>query len=288
MTQLVQCIPNFSEGRRPEVIRAIVSAIRAIEGVRVADWSADVDHNRMVVTFVGAPGAVCEAAVAACGVAMGQIDLRSHVGVHPRLGALDVLPLVPLREITLAECADYACVVGKTVAKRYNLPVFLYEAASDSGRSLPQVRKEAFRTLRPDFGPSAPHATAGAVVVGARNPLIAYNINLASPEIDAARTIARELRDGTAGFAGVRALAMALGSRNLTQVSMNITRTEATSLLAVFDYVTRRAAELGTTTVESEVIGAMPGYSGFGVIREALKASGLKPGQVLFENWPDE
>jgi glutamate formiminotransferase len=176
------------------------------------------------------------------------------------------------------------------LAARFALPVFLYEAASPhSGgvRSLPEVRRAAFRTLVPDLGPSVPHPTAGAVVVGARGPLIAYNINLTTPDVRIARTIARELREGGgSGLVGVRALGLFLESRGLAQVSMNITRPGETSLLSVLAYVTRRAGELGTSVLESEVIGALPGDCAFGIIAEALAASGLKPGQVLLENWP--
>lgn len=296
MTQpLIQCVPNFSEGRRADIIAAIVQAVQETPGVRLADWSADRDHNRLVVTFVGPPGAVCAAARAACTVAVGRIDLREHSGVHPRLGALDVLPLVPLTGITLDECASYARELARELAALHNLPVFLYEAASpptpNSGgaewRSLPFVRKEAFHSLTPDYGPSLPHPAAGATVVGARGPLIAYNVNLTTPDVRLAKTIARELREGGgAGFVGVRALGLFLHSRGLAQVSMNITRPEETPLLSVFSYIARRAKELGTAVLESEVIGALPGDTAFGVLRHALQATSLKPGQVLLENWP--
>lgn len=286
MTQLIQCVPNFSEGRRGDVVEAIVAAVRAAPNVRLADWSADTDHNRMVVTFVGPPGAVCAAARAACAVACALIDVGNHEGVHPRLGALDVLPLVPLAGISLTECASLARELGRELAALHALPIFLYEAASPDNHALPFVRKQAFHALAPDFGPSAPHPTAGAAVVGARGPLIAFNVNLATPDVRAAKTIARELRqDGAAGFAGVRALGLYLPSRHLAQVSMNITRPDQTPLLSVFSYVARRAAALGATVLESEVIGALPGVTAFSVLSDALQAVGLKPGQVLWESW---
>ena len=285
MTALIQCVPNFSEGRRSDVIAAIVEAVRATPGVRLADWSADPDHNRMVVTFVGPPDPVRAAALAAADAAISAIDITAHQGVHPRLGAMDVLPFVPLRDITLQECAALAISVGQELSTRHGLPVYLYEAASPHHRALPTVRKDAFHRLPPDFGPATPHPTAGATVVGARGPMIAYNVNLATADIAIARAIAREVRDGAAHLSGVRALGLALHSRGLTQVSMNITRPAETSLLAVFSYVTRRARELGTEVVESEVIGALPGPSAFGVLTDALQAT-LKPGQVLLENWP--
>ena len=285
MTALIQCVPNFSEGRHPETIAAIVAAVQETPSVRLADWSADRDHNRMVVTFVGLPKAVQAAALAAAAVAIERIDLRGHQGVHPRLGALDVLPFVPLSGLPLTDCVALAQEVGQELAARYNLPVFLYEAAQSEGRTLPFVRKEAFQSLTPDYGPAAPHPTAGAAVVGARGPLIAYNVVLATPDLSAAKTIANELR-GLPNLPGIRALGLRLESRGLTQVSMNLTRPLETPLLAVFGYVQRRALELDTFIVESEVIGALPGYSAFGVLSQALQAAGLKPGQVLWENWP--
>lgn len=281
---LIQCVPNFSEGRRPAVVAAIVDAVRGTPNVRLADWSADPDHNRMVVTFVGPPAPVRAAALAAAAVAVAQIDLSRHEGVHPRLGALDVLPFVPLRDLTLADCAALAREVGQEMAARHGLPVFLYESAAPAGRSLPAVRREAFRSLMPDFGPPSPHPTAGATVVGARGPLIAYNIVLATPDLSAARTIARALRASPA-LPGVRALGLRLPSRGLTQVSMNLTRPAESPLLAVFQYVAARALALGTSVVESEVIGALPGPAAFAVLSDALQASALKPGQVLWENW---
>lgn len=282
---LIQCIPNFSEGRRPAVVAAIVDAVHGTANVRLADWSADPDHNRMVVTFVGAPDAVRAAALAAADAAVARIDLGRHEGVHPRLGALDVLPFVPLRGLSLADCAALAREVGQELAARHGLPVFLYEAAAPTPRSLPFVRKEAFHTLTPDFGPALPHPTAGAAVVGARGPLIAYNIVLATPDLSVARVLARELRTLPA-LPGVRALGLRLPSRGLTQVSMNLTRPAETPLLAVFRHIETRALALGTSVVESEVIGALPGPAAFAVLGDALQAPALKPGQVLLENWP--
>jgi len=284
MTALVQCVPNFSEGRRPDVIAAIVEAVRGTAGVRLADWSADPDHNRMVVTFVGPPDAVRTAALAAAAVAVARIDIGRHAGVHPRLGALDVLPFVPLQGLNLADCAVLAREVGEELAARHGLPVFLYESASPQARSLPVVRREAFRTLAADFGPAVPHPTAGAAIVGARGALIAYNVALATPDVAVARAIARELR-GQADLPGVRALGLALPSRGLTQVSMNLTRPAETPLLAVFRRVEAGARARDTSVAGSEVIGALPGYSAFGVLGDALRAVGLKPGQVLWESW---
>ena len=275
---LVQCVPNFSEGRDSLTIDAIVGAGR-VDGVRVADWSADADHNRMVVTLVGPPDRVVAASIAMAEVAVAAIDLNKHEGAHPRLGALDVLPFVPLRDIDLADCAALALQAAEEIARRLQLPIFLYEAASSQGRSLPFVRKEAFVTLAPDFGPAQPHSTAGAAVVGARGPLIAFNVDLGTHDIRLARSIARELRARYPGR--VRALGLALASRGIVQVSMNIVEPQSVSLLEVLAYIGERAPVL-----RGELIGAVPGYTAFDALRSALRASELRPGQVLLENWP--
>ncbi len=281
MDSLIQCVPNFSEGRDPSVIDATVQAARQTDGVRLVDWSADADHNRLVVTFIGPPEAVQIAALGAAAVAVERIDLRDHTGVHPRLGALDVLPFVPLSGIMLAECAEIAQNVGAEIAARHGLPVFLYEAASPTLRSLPEVRKTAFLSLQPDYGPATPHPTAGAAVVGARAPLIAYNVNLATADLATARQIARELRV-LPNLPGIRALGLRLPGRGLTQVSMNLTRPAETPLLAVFHYVEQRAAALGTAALESEIVGALPAASAFSVLADAIRSPTLKPSQVLW------
>ena len=285
MSAQIQCIPNFSAGQDTAAAEAIVAAVRQTPGVRLADWSADTDHNRLVVTFVGPPEPVRAAALAATAAAVAHIDLFHHSGVHPRLGAIDVLPFVPLSGITLTECAALAVRVGEEIAAVYRLPVFFYEAASSQSHTLPFVRKAAFHTLWPDAGPGLPHPTAGAVVVGARGPLIAFNINLAASDPAAARAIAREMRT-LSSLPGIRALGLRLPSRGITQVSMNLTRPAETPLLAVSQYVERRATAFGTTVTESEVIGVLPGPSAFGLLSDALRCPALLPGQVLWENWP--
>ena len=280
MAQLVQCVPNFSEGRDTATIEAIVGAVRDTSGVRLADWSADVDHNRMVVTFVGPPEAVLDAALAAASEAVKRIDLRSHDGVHPRLGALDVLPFVPLTNISLGECADVAKRAAEKIGRELSVPVFLYEASSADFRSLPNVRKDAFVLLAPDYGPLEPHPSAGAVVCGARGPLIAFNVNLRSQDIQVAKRIALEVRTAFGG--SIRALGLDLSSRNMTQVSMNIVNPREVSLPDLILFIAERAE-----VVESELIGALPGYTAFETIRGALRLTDLKPGQVLLENWDE-
>jgi len=284
---LIQCVPNFSEGRRQDVMQAIVDAAGSVSGCRIADWSSDRDHNRMVVTLVGEPDAVSQAVLAAATVAVQRIDITVHKGVHPRLGVLDVIPIVPLKDIDMATCGQVARNIGREITERLGVPVFLYEYGSDDRRALPDVRRKAFVDLLPDYGPTSPHPTAGATVVGARNPLIAYNIVLDVADPAAARTIARELRDGgVARFKGVRALGLRLPSRHMTQVSLNIVDGNSAPIGSVFAYVLNRSRELGVNVLESELIGAMPGPTAFAQLAASLRAPGLKPGQVLWENWP--
>lgn len=280
MSEIVQCVPNFSVGRDTAAIKAIVESVQRTLGVRLANWSTDADHNRLVVTFTGPPGPVRAAALAAAAAALAHIDLREHQGVHPRLGAMDVLPFVPLSGLTLADCAALAVSVGEELASRYDLPVFFYEAASPYAHSLPFVRRSAFGALLPDLGPQRPHPTAGAVVVGARGPLIAYNVNLAASEPMAARTIAREMRT-LPDLPGIRALGLRLPSRGLTQVSMNLTRPAETPLLQVFQYIEHRATDLGTAVIESEIIGALPSSAAAGVLADALRCPAFRPEQIL-------
>ncbi len=275
----IQCAANFSEGRDVPTVRAIVDAAQVVAGVRVADWSADLDHNRMVVTLVGEPEAVAEAAFIAATEAVRRIDLRTHTGVHPRLGAVDVVPFVPLVNVTMDECADIARAFAARMSHELAVPVFLYEAASAVGRSLPDIRKRAFVEYAPDIGPSTPHLTAGAVVVGARGPLIAFNADLASDDLALAKQIAREVREAYGGR--VRTLGLALPSRGIVQVSMNVIRPAEVSLLELVNFIDERCPVANT-----ELIGALPGYNAFDAVRDALKLKALTPEQVLIETWP--
>ena len=262
-----------------DVMEAIVGAASAGGRVRVVDWSGDPDHNRMVVTLVGDPADVLDSALEMASTALAKIDLMRHQGAHPRLGALDVLPFIPLAGVTIEECVALARSASERLAERFNLPVFLYEAAAE-GRSLPFVRQHAFVDLLPDFGPAHPHPTGGSAVVGARMPLIAFNVDLGSDDLALARRIARDIREAFPGR--VRALGLPLSSRGIVQVSMNIVKPAEVSLLDVVEFISARAPVL-----RSELIGAMPGYTAFDTIRSALKLTDFKPGQVLLENWPE-
>src|SRR5918911_1603227 len=251
MQRIVECVPNFSEGRKPETVARLVEVIESVADVLVLDTHSDPDHNRSVITFVGAPGAAVEAAVRAAALAVELIDLRAHAGVHPRLGALDVLPFVPVRGVTLADCVRLAHEAGARIARELAVPVYFYEAAAQRPDrvNLEDVRRKGFEELRaeiglnaeraPDVGAARVHETAGAVVVGARPFLIAYNVNLHTQDVAIARRIARAVRGRDAGLRYLKALGFALPERGLTQVSMNLVRFEQTTLHHAFEAVRR-------------------------------------------------
>jgi glutamate formiminotransferase len=264
---LIECVPNVSEGRRADVIAALGAAI-AVPGVRVLDQSSDPSHNRTVYTFVGEPGSVQDAVLRLFGVAVDAIDLRSHDGVHPRMGAVDVVPFIPLNGATMQECVDLATSTAALVAERFAIPVFLYEdaAPNDERRTLSEIRRGGVNGValrmkqaawRPDFGPAVPHPTAGATAIGARPILIAYNVNLASNRLGVARRIASAIRESSGGLPHVKALGMQLDN-GVVQVSMNLTNYKETSMTMVFDAVTREAAQDGVRVLESEIVGLLP------------------------------
>ena len=264
---IIECVPNFSEGADRAKVSAIVRAMR-VEGVSLLDWSLDGDHNRSVVTIAGPPAAVVEAAVRAAGKAAELIDLTAQQGVHPRIGATDVIPFVPITGITLAQCALLARQAGLEIWKRHGIPVYFYEAAAsrpDRAR-LEQVRQGQFEGLReivlreaarqPDVGGPALHPTAGASAVGARKFLIAYNLFLDRPDVTAARAIARALRASNGGLAGVKAMGVLVRGR--AQISLNITDFRLTSVGHAFAAVSQQATAHDTKVVEAELIGLLP------------------------------
>ena len=296
MQQIIQCVPNFSEGRDQATIEAIARALRSVEGVRLIDHSSDVDHNRSVYTMLGGPEPIRAAIVAAVSEAVERIDLRDHDGAHPRIGAADVIPLVPLRGITMGECIETSYLIGEDLAG-LGIPVYYYErSATRVHRSnLADLRRGGFERLRaveldgecaPDAGPCMVHPSAGVTVIGARGPLVAYNINLGGTDIDAAREIACLTRAALSGLTGVKAIGVWLASRSIAQVSMNITRPDLVSLKQVFDHVRDQAAERGIEVLESEVIGVIPQKSLAGATPEKLKIRRFKDSQIL-ETWLD-
>jgi glutamate formiminotransferase len=264
---VVECVPNFSEGSDRKKVRAIVDAMR-VDGVSLLDWSLDGDHNRSVVTFAGSPQAVVEAAVRAAGKAAELIDLTAQQGVHPRIGATDVIPFVPICGITLAQCAILARQAGLEIWKRHNIPIYFYEAAASrpDRALLEQVRQGQFEGLRelvlrdaarrPDLGGPELHPTAGASAVGARKFLIAYNLYLDRPDVTGARAIAKALRASNGGLHGVKAMGVLVQGR--AQISLNITDFRVTPVGQVFAAVNRLARTHGSKVVDAELIGLLP------------------------------
>jgi len=268
--KLVECVPNFSEGRRPEVLDEIVGAMTDVEGVRLLDREMDADHNRAVVTIVGSPEAVVEAAFRGIEKASALIDLTKHEGEHPRMGATDVVPFVPVRDVTMDECVELARGLGERVGKELDIPVYLYEAAATrpERENLAKVRKGQFEKLReeiganpnrdPDFGPGHIHATAGATAIGARPFLVAYNINLGTNDLSIAKTIARSIRHSNGGLRYVKAMGFELKDRNIVQVSINMVNFKGTPLFRVFEMVKSEAERYGVPVIGSEVVGLVP------------------------------
>ena len=298
MSKLVSCIPNFSEGRRKEVVERIVDAIRGASNVAVVDWSMDVDHNRSVVTFLGSPEDVRASILAGAKAAVELIDLNEHKGGHPRVGAVDVIPLVPLREMTMEEAVALSREVGKDIVDQLGVPVYFYErsAMTRHRENLADIRKGGFELLKnaglvdgrePDLGPAEVHPTAGATVVGARGPLIAYNVNLASSDMVVARKIAakmRKLRNEGTQLLGVKAIAVYLASRDIAQVSTNITQPQQVSIWDVYSFVEREARAMGVQILESELIGAMREEALIEAMQSAVKLHGLTEKRIL-DHW---
>jgi glutamate formiminotransferase / formiminotetrahydrofolate cyclodeaminase len=293
MNRIVECVPNFSEGRRPEIVEAIVAAVTSVPNIYLLDREMDADHNRAVLTLVGPPESIGEAAIRGVEVATKHIDLTKHTGGHPRVGATDVIPFVPIRGVTIDECVQIARNVGKEIAQKFNIPVYLYEAAAmrPERTNLENIRKGQFEGLRveietnperkPDFGDPRLHPTAGAVVVGARKPLIAYNINLKTPDIAIAKQIAKRIRFSSGGFPCVKAMGVLLQERNQAQVSMNLTDYETTSVEVVFEAVRREAAAAGVDVAGSEIVGLIPQKALDQVAAAYLQVENYKPSMIL-------
>lgn len=274
--RLVECVPNFSAGRDAETVRAIAAAIAGPDGAAVLDTSLDSDHNRSVITFVAPVEAVVGAAVRGVERAVERIDLRRHAGVHPRIGAADVVPFVPLEDVTMEECAALAREAGGEIWRRLRVPVFFYEAAAlrAERRNLAEVRRAPLRDF--DVGGPEPHPTAGAVAVGARGFLIAFNVNLATGDLELARRIARRIRGSSGGFPFVKAMGVPLGSRGLAQVSMNLVDFERTPVEEVYAAIAREAP-----VAECELIGLVPRRAYQQAPRFYERAANFYPGCIL-------
>ncbi len=269
MNRIVECVPNFSEGRDLQKIDQIISPFRAKAGVKLLDYSNDTDHNRMVVTVVGEPEALKAAVIEAIGVAVSLIDLTKHEGQHPRMGAADVVPFIPIKGVTMEEAIALSKEVAKEVADRYGVPVFLYEksASAPHRENLAAIRKGEFEGMaekiklpewQPDFGPAERHATAGTVAIGARMPLVAYNINLNTPSLEIAHDIAKKIRFIGGGLRFCKAMGVELKERGITQVSMNLTDYSRTAIYRAFEMVRFEAKRYGVSIIGSEIVGLVP------------------------------
>lgn len=293
---LIECVPNFSAGRDPDVLEEIVAAVECVPGSLVLDRSLDADHNRSVLTFAGTPKAVAEAAFRAVSRAAERIDLSRHAGVHPRMGATDVLPFIPLRPRDRGRAVDIAHAVGARIGSELGIPVYFYgDAARDeSRRGLPDVRRGGYEALRtaiargeervPDAGPTdAIHPSAGATAVGVRRILIAYNVDLETTDVGVAKAIAATLRESNGGLPGIRALGLLLERRGVAQVSMNVTDYERTGLVEAFDAVVRAAAERGVRVRESELIGLAPAAALDADVAEHVLLRNFDPSKHVLE-----
>ncbi len=269
MRKIVECVPNFSEGKDPEKIERIVATFRNKEGVKLLDYQQDPDHNRLVITAVGEPEALKEAVLEAVGVAVDVIDMRKHQGQHPRMGAVDVIPFIPVRNVTVEEAVELSRQVGNSVWEQCRLPVFLYEAsASDPARKdLANIRKGQFEGMaekvkspewKPDFGETEIHPTAGVVAIGARTPLVAFNVNLDTSNMEIADSIAKAARHISGGLRYCKAIGVDLKERHMVQVSMNMTDFSKTPLYRVVELIRIEARRYGVNVVGSEIVGLVP------------------------------
>ncbi len=297
--RLVECVPNFSEGRRPAVIEAIVAPFRGRPGVRLLDHRADPDHNRLVVSLVGAPEPVADALLESCRAAIAGIDLRMHRGAHPRIGAVDVVPFVPLRGITMPECVQLAREFGLRLNRETGVPVYFYEEAATrpERRRLEDVRRGQFEALceeigrpdrAPDVGAPAVHPSAGATAVGARRFLVAFNVNLATRDMSVAKAVAKAVRASSGGMAHVKAVAVDLADRGMVQVSMNLTDHETTPIHLALERVRAEARSRGVEVAETEIYGMVPVAAMLDAAAHYLQAAGFDQSQVLELRLMDE
>ena len=296
MAKIVECIPNISEGRNMEVVEAVLNEVRSTAGVTLLDHSSDPNHNRTVITFLGSPEGVAEAAVKLAKKAVELIDLTKHVGEHPRMGAVDVCPFVPVKEITTEECVELSKQVGKRIWEEAGMPVFLYEDSASAPHrvNLAAIRKGQFEGMaekvkdpqwEPDFGGATIHPTAGTVAVGCRMPLVAYNINLNTPDITIANAIAKIIRQSSGGLSCVKALGVMLEDRNIAQVSINMTNLHKTPLYRVVELVKAEAKRWGVTVVGTEVVGLTPMHALIDAAEYYLQIENFDGEKQVLENY---
>ena len=291
---LIECVPNFSEGARPDIVEAIVAKVRAESSARVLDLQSDASHNRSVLTLAGDADSLFNATLALVGACLTVIDLRTHQGEHPRMGAVDVVPFIPLEGATIKDCVALARRVGEAIAKAHNVPVFLYEEAASAPhrKGLEDIRRGQFEGLeaklkdplwKPDFGPAEPHPSFGAVVVGARMPLIAFNVNLNTDDVEIAKKIAKGIRHSTGGYRFVKAMGLIvdINGRKVAQVSMNMTDFTKTPLFRVTETIRNEAARYGVAITGSEIVGLVPAQALIDSAEHYLQLTGFSNAQVL-------
>ena len=292
MTKIVECVPNFSEGRNLERIEKIVQPFRAREGVKLLDYQRDEDHNRCVVTVVGEPEALKTAVLEAMGAAIAVIDMRAHKGQHPRMGAVDVVPFIPVKNMSMKEAIELSRQVAESVAQKFKLPIFLYEESATAvhRRNLAEIRKGQFEGMpeklkqaewKPDFGPAEMHPSAGVTAVGARMALVAYNVNLGTSSLDIASDIARKVRHLSGGLRYCKAIGVELKHRGIVQVSINMTDYTKTALYSVFELIRIEAKRWGVAVVGSEIVGLVPMGALIDTAAYYLQLENFKTEQVL-------
>lgn len=296
LNTIMECVPNFSEGRDLAKVEKIVDAFRGKEGVKLLDYSSDKDHNRTVVTVIGEIEPLGDAVIEAIGIAAQIIDLTHHQGEHPRMGAADVVPFIPIKNCTVQEADALAKRVGKEVAYRFHVPSFLYEksATAPHRENLAAIRKGQFEGMfekmkqpewKPDFGPDAPHPTAGVFAVGARMPLVAFNVNLDTPNLQIAKDIAARVRHSSGGYAFIKALGVMLEERHIAQVSMNLTDYTHTAVYRAYEAVKMEARRYGVNVVGTEIIGMVPMAALIDCAEYYLQVENFSMKQVLENNF---
>ncbi len=290
--KIVECVPNFSEGRRIDVVEQILGIIRSVEGIKILDSSSDASHNRTVVTFLGESQDVKKAAFLAAEKAQELIDMEKHKGEHPRIGAADVIPFIPISGVTMDECVELARELGQEIGEKLDIPVFLYEEAAvkPERKNLADVRRGEYEGLKeaikepkrhPDFGPARMHPRAGATAIGARPPLVAYNINLNTGDLEIAKAIAKTIRGSNGGYPSIKALGVLIGETGTAQVTINVCNFREVSLSRVFETVKSEAERFGVNIAGSEIVGLVPLDALLDVASFYLMMDGFQHDQVL-------
>jgi glutamate formiminotransferase len=292
LNKIVESVPNISEARRTDVLQRILKGIEGVKDTRILDVKPDVDHNRTVISLAGSPEGLKQQLLKLYEVCLREIDLREHRGEHPRAGAVDVTPFIPIKNTNMEECVTLAKELGSEVAKRFEIPVYLYEfaAASEARRDLAQIRKGEFEGFarkiqlaewKPDLGPEQVHPTFGITVIGARMPLIAFNVNLGTSDLQIANKIAKAIRHSSGGLRFVKAMGVMLQDRNLAQVSMNLTDYKKTPVFRAVEMVRREAARYGVNVVGTELVGLIPAEALYEVADYYLQMEDFHPSQIL-------